>query len=53
MSSGTLLNFKKNANKLEDSNAKRLESLREKANEFKNKKSIIRSSLNELVKYLK
>ena len=42
------INFKSNK-KVEDSNNKRLESLREKLDEFKNKKAIIKSSLNLLV----
>lgn len=36
-------------NKIEESNKKRLESLKEKLNDYKNKKTIVRSSLNDLV----
>jgi hypothetical protein len=37
-----------NAKKVEDSNQKRLESMREKLDEFKKQKSMVRASLNDL-----
>ncbi|CAF0713395.1 unnamed protein product [Brachionus calyciflorus] len=43
-----LLQMDSNKAKIEESNNKRLESLREKLNEYKNKKSLVRSSLNDL-----
>ena len=37
------------SNKSDESNKKRLESLKQKAEEFKLKKSLVRSSLNDVV----
>ena len=42
----------KTANKSDDSNRKRLESLKQQAEEFKLKKSLIKNSLNSLVKII-